>query len=99
MPLLWRVFASNAAVLVAATLLLVLSPATVSFPVALTEAVVLAGGLSAMLGIDFLLLRRAFGPLARLRRFMAAVDPLRPGARAAVDGADPEVAELTVSFN
>jgi hypothetical protein len=38
MPLLWRVFASNAAVLVGAALLLVLSPATVSFPVALTWA-------------------------------------------------------------
>ena len=99
MSLLWRVFASNAAVLAAATLALVLSPATVSFPVALTEAVVLAGGLAAMLGIDFVLLRRAFGPLGRLRRFMAEVDPLQPGARAEVDGADPEVAELTVSIN
>ena len=99
MSLLWRVFACNAAVLAAATLVLVLSPATVSFPVALTEAVVLAGGLAAMLGIDFVLLRRAFGPLGRLRRFMAEVDPLQPGARAEVDGADPEVAELTVSIN
>jgi two-component system, NarL family, sensor histidine kinase UhpB len=99
MPLLWRVFASNAAVLVAAALLLVLSPATVSFPVALTEAVVLAAGLAAMLGIDLVLLRRAFGPLARLRRFMAAVDPLQPGARAAVDDGGPEVTELTEAFN
>ena len=32
MTLLWRVFATNAAVLVAATLVLVLSPVTVSFP-------------------------------------------------------------------
>jgi two-component system sensor histidine kinase UhpB len=99
MPLLWRVFASNAAVLVAAALLLVLSPATVSFPVALTEAALLVAGLAAMLGIDFVLLRRAFGPLARLRRFMAEVDPLQPGARAAVGAAGPEVAELTVAFN
>ncbi len=40
MPLLWRVFAGNAAVLAAATLLLVVSPATVSFPIALAELIV-----------------------------------------------------------
>ena len=100
MPLLWRVFASNAAVLVAATLLLVLSPATVSFPVALTEAVVLVVGLAAMLAVDFVLLRRAFGPLGRLRalhgrgRSAAARARERSWRRA-----DPEVAELTVAFN
>jgi two-component system sensor histidine kinase UhpB len=66
MPLLWRVFAANAAVLVVATLVLVLSPATVSFPVALTEAVVLAAGLAAMLALNVMLLRRAFAPLLRL---------------------------------
>jgi two-component system, NarL family, sensor histidine kinase UhpB len=99
MSLLWRVFATNAAVLVAATLVLVVSPATVSFPVALAEVVVLAGGLAAMLALNLVLLRRAFGPLARLTRFMRGVDPLRPGERAAVGPADPEVAELTVAFN
>jgi two-component system, NarL family, sensor histidine kinase UhpB len=97
--LLWRVFLGNAVVLAAATLLLIVTPATVSFPIALTEAVVLAGGLAAMLALDFVLLRRAFGPLERLRRVMRAVDPLRPGARATVGDADPEVAELARSFN
>jgi two-component system, NarL family, sensor histidine kinase UhpB len=99
MPLLWRVFATNAAVLVAATLVLVISPATVSFPVALTELVVLALGLTAMLALNLVLLRRAFRPLARLTRFMRDVDPLQPGGRAAVGDADPEVAELTTAFN
>jgi len=66
MPLLWRVFAANAAVLVVATLVLVLSPATVSFPVAVTEVVVLAAGLAAMLALNVMLLRRAFAPLLRL---------------------------------
>jgi signal transduction histidine kinase len=51
MPLLWRVFAGNAAVLLAATLVLVLTPATVSFPVALEELLVLAGGLALMLAV------------------------------------------------
>jgi two-component system sensor histidine kinase UhpB len=99
MPLLWRVFATNAAVLIAATLVLVLSPATVSFPVALTEVVVLAAGLAAMLALNLVLLQRAFGPLTRLTRFMRGVDPLRPGARAVIGPADVEVTELTAAFN
>jgi two-component system sensor histidine kinase UhpB len=99
MTLLWRVFASNAAVLVIATLILVLTPLTVSFPIALTEAVVVAAGLALMLGIDLVLLRHAFAPLGRLTTFMRGVDPLRPGERAPVEAADPEVSELTGAFN
>ncbi len=99
MPLLWRVFATNAAVLVVATLVLVVSPATVSFPIALTEVVVLATGLAAMLALNLALLRRAFGPLGRLTAFMRGVDPLRPGARVAVEPVGGEVAELTAAFN
>ncbi|UGS34581.1 sensor histidine kinase [Capillimicrobium parvum] len=74
MALLWRVFATNAAVLVAATLVLVLTPATVSFPLAAQEAVVLAVGLALLLGLDFLLLRRAVGrdSLERVRGMLAA---------------------------
>jgi two-component system sensor histidine kinase UhpB len=71
----------------------------VSFPVAVTELVVLAAGLALMLGIDLFLLRRAFGPLARLTRLMRGVDPLRPGVRAPVESADPDVAELSAAFN
>jgi two-component system sensor histidine kinase UhpB len=99
MPLLWRVFATNAAVLVVATLVLVLTPLTISFPVALTELAVVAGGLAVMLVTDLVLLRRAFAPLGRLTGFMREVDPLRPGERAEVGPADPEVAELTTAFN
>jgi two-component system sensor histidine kinase UhpB len=98
-PLLWRVFATNAAVLVAATLVLVVSPATVSFPIALAELIVLIGGLVAMLTLNLALLRRAFGPLQRLTTVMRGVDPLRPGERAAIDAPDPEVAELAAAFN
>jgi two-component system sensor histidine kinase UhpB len=98
-PLLWRVFATNAAVLTAATLLLVLTPATVSFPIALAELFVLVGGLGAMLALDLALLRRAFGPLRRLTATMRRVDPLRPGGRAVVATSDPDVAELTEAFN
>jgi two-component system sensor histidine kinase UhpB len=99
MPLLWRVFATNAAVLAAATLLLVVSPATVSFPIALAELIVLVAGLGAMLALDLALLRRAFGPLRRLTAMMRGVDPLRPGGRAPVATSDPDVVELTGAFN
>ena len=99
MTLLWRVFATNAAVLVLATLVLVISPLTVSFPIALAELVAVSGGLAAMLILNLVLLRRAFRPLGRLTGVMRGVDPLHPGARAAIDVADPEVAELTAAFN
>jgi two-component system, NarL family, sensor histidine kinase UhpB len=99
MSLLWRVFASNALVLVVATTVLVVSPATVSFPVALTEAVVLALGLGAMLALNLVLLRRALAPLERLRASMRSTDPLRPGTRAPVDDAVPELRGVTETFN
>ncbi len=99
MTLLWRVFGTNAAVLVLAALLLVVSPLTVSFPIALVELAALGGGLAAMLVLDLALLRRTFRPLGRLTAVMRGIDPLRPGERATVEEADPEVAELTAAFN
>jgi two-component system sensor histidine kinase UhpB len=99
MTLLWRVFLSNAAVLVTATLGLVLTPLTVSFPIALTEAVVVAAGLGVMLAVDLVLLRQAFAPLGRLTAFTRRVDPLRPGERAQLAAADPEVSELMRAIN
>jgi two-component system sensor histidine kinase UhpB len=81
MPLLWKVFAGNAAVLLAATLILVLTPATVSFPIAITELIVLAAGLAVMLTLDIVLLRRALRPLGALAAFVRRVDPLAPGGR------------------
>jgi two-component system, NarL family, sensor histidine kinase UhpB len=78
---------------------LVVSPLTVSFPVALTELVVLAAGLIALLVVNLALLRRVFAPLGRLSTFMREVDPPRPGGRLATGNADHEIAELTASFN
>ncbi|MCK8433055.1 HAMP domain-containing sensor histidine kinase [Streptomyces sp. D2-8] len=98
MPLFWRIFLLNAVVLVAATALLLLGPATVSAPVLLTEAAVLSGGLAAMLIANALLLRIGLAPLQRLARAMTTTDLLRPGARPAVDG-HGEVAELIITFN
>jgi two-component system, NarL family, sensor histidine kinase UhpB len=97
--LLWRIFLGNAAVLLVATLALVVSPATVSFPVAATEAVVLASGLAVMLAVNYLLLRRAVGPLQRLAGTMRAVDPLAPGRRSELPKASGEVADLAGAFD
>jgi two-component system sensor histidine kinase UhpB len=99
MPLLWRVFTINAAVLTSAMLALVVSPLTVSFPVALTELLVLTTGLVALLVVNLVLLRRVFAPLDQLSRFMRALDPLRPGSRVPIMDGDPEIARLTVAFN
>jgi two-component system sensor histidine kinase UhpB len=98
MSLFWRVFVTNAALLVVAAIVLGVSPITVSWPIALTEAVVLTLGLVAMLVANALLLRPAFEPLERLARRMADVDLLRPGQRFAV-AARGEIVALVEAFN
>jgi two-component system, NarL family, sensor histidine kinase UhpB len=98
LPLYWRVFATNAAVLVLAFLGLVFAPVTVSVPPHATELVVLVAGLLVMLAINLLLLRPAFRPLDELAETMRRHDPLSPGTRARVDG-EPDVAALARTFN
>lgn len=98
LPLLWRVFAINAALLAVATLLLAVTPVTIHAPIALVEAVVLVAGLLAMLAANLLLLRPTFAPLERLVRRMRTVDLLRPGQRLVEEGG-LEVAELVRGFN
>lgn len=97
MTLYWRIFLLNAAVFVAAVLLL-LGPVTVSTPVLFGEALVLLAGLVVMLIANALLLRIGLAPLARLTRAMATADLLRPGSRTTVTGPG-EIAELTKTFN
>lgn len=98
MSLFWRVFVTNAALLVVAAIVLGVSPITVSWPIALTEAVVLTLGLVAMLVANALLLRPAFEPLERLARRMGDVDLLRPGQRFTV-AAQGEILALVEAFN
>ncbi|HET7043825.1 MAG TPA: HAMP domain-containing sensor histidine kinase [Gaiellaceae bacterium] len=98
LPLLWRVFAINAALLVAATLLLAVTPVTIHAPIAWVEATVLVVGLTVMLAANLLLLRAALAPLERLVARMRTVDLLRPGQRLPASGG-VEVAELVRSFN
>jgi two-component system sensor histidine kinase UhpB len=99
MSTLWRIFVGNAAVLVVATLALVLSPATVSFPLAAREAVVLGIGLAVMLTINYLLLRHAVAPLERLTWVMRSIDPLAPGRRSELASAPAEVGALAGAFD
>jgi two-component system sensor histidine kinase UhpB len=98
LPLLWRIFAVNALLLVLATVLLVVTPVTIHASIALVEAVVLAAGLGVMLAANLLLLRAVLAPLDRLIRRMQTVDLLRPGQRL-VGGGGPEADELVRSFN
>ncbi|MGB2951809.1 MAG: histidine kinase [Gaiellaceae bacterium] len=98
MPLFWRVFAANAALLVAGTLVLVVTPAHVSKHIALTEGAVVAVGLLLMLAANIVLLRPLFKPLERLSRRMQNVDVLRSGQRIPVTSPG-EVGDLERTFN
>ncbi|MGW2272552.1 HAMP domain-containing sensor histidine kinase [Streptomyces yangpuensis] len=95
--LYWRIFLLNAGVLAVAVALL-LGPVTVSTPILFGEALVLLGGLAAMLVINAVLLRVGLAPLARLNRAMATADLLKPGTRPTVTGRG-EIAALTRTFN
>jgi two-component system sensor histidine kinase UhpB len=99
MPMLWRIFVGNAVVLVAATFALVLSPATVSFPVAAAEALVLGLGLVGMLMVNYFLLHHAVAPLERLTAVMRSIDPLDPGRRSGLGSAPGEVGALAGAFD
>src|SRR3954451_19214242 len=98
LPLYWRVFAVNASLLTSVAVLLIVSPITISFPIALTEAIVVVIGLAVTITVNGVLLRRAFEPLARMAQRMSTVDLLRPGQRLLVVR-DDEVGRVVVAFN
>ncbi len=96
--LYWRVFLVNASVFVLGTLVLVITPATISFPIELTELIVLAVGLGLLLALNALALRAVFAPLERLMRVMHEVDPRRSTRR--LDPLGPrEAREVVTVFN
>jgi two-component system sensor histidine kinase UhpB len=98
LPLLWRVFAINATLLVLATLLLVLARGRIHGSFAFLEGADIAVGLAVMLAANFLLLRQTLRPIERLVGRMRTVDLLRPGQRL-VEGGGVEVTELVRVFN
>ena len=91
-PLFWRLFVPNACVLVVACVVLMVEPAN-------GRIVALVGGLTIMLAVNLLLMRRAFAPLTRLMTTMNRVDPLHPGERVPVVGPPSEVTVLAREFN
>ncbi len=98
LPLFWRVCLTNGVVFVLGTLVLVLSPATVSARPLWSEVVVLLIGLAVIVLLNGLLLRSVLRPLDRLTTLMAAIDLRRPGLR--LDDADSGPARpLVQSFN
>jgi two-component system, NarL family, sensor histidine kinase UhpB len=98
LPLFWRVFGTNAAVLVLAFLALVFAPVTVSVPPTAIELAVLAVGLACLLALNLGMLRPAFRPLDELVETMRGHDPLSPGKRVRVGGG-PAIVALAQTFN
>jgi two-component system sensor histidine kinase UhpB len=98
LSLFWRVFAVNAGVLVVIAVLLLVTPITISAPIAVAEAAVVVAGLVVTVAANAVLLRRAFAPLGRLAARMEMVDLLRPGQRLDVVRSD-EVGRLVATFN
>ncbi|MBV9311718.1 MAG: hypothetical protein JOZ73_12865 [Solirubrobacterales bacterium] len=99
-PLLWRVFAANAAVFAVAVALLALTPVTVHASIRLSELVVLLAGLVVMLIVDLLLLRHVLAPMHRLSRCIGTIDHINPGQRAhGFDRASSETQALAQAFN
>lgn len=95
-----RVFLTNAAIVLAGWAVLAFSPASVQSPLdALNEAAVGLVGLTLMLVLNLVLLRRAFAPLRRLARLMSEFNPLRPGPRPQVEPGVAELSEVTLAFN
>jgi two-component system, NarL family, sensor histidine kinase UhpB len=98
MSLFWRVFLTNAVLLIVAAIVLGVLAVTIGAPVALTETAVLVVGVVTMLLANLLLLRPSFVPLERLARRMRDVDLLQPGQRLPVTG-PAEVGALVRAFN
>ncbi len=91
-PLFWRLFVPNAAVLVAAGVLLELEPPNGRVPI-------LVAGVAVMTLVNLLLMRHAFAPLARLAFLMRRIDPLEPGRRLPLEGPESEVSLVSHAFN
>lgn len=93
-----RLFVLNGLVFTIGTLVLALSPATVSSPVLLTEIPVLTVGLALILAVNALLLRASLAPLDALTTLMRRVDLLRTGDRM-VDAGNGDLTNVIETFN
>jgi two-component system, NarL family, sensor histidine kinase UhpB len=99
-PLLQRVVAVNATLVIAACLLTVSVVAPHKFSeVAVDEAIVLAGAIILLTLINVVVVRRFVAPLQRLTRFAREVDLSSPGRRITDVEPTSEAGELTATFN
>jgi two-component system sensor histidine kinase UhpB len=98
MSLFWRVFAANAAILIAGALTLAFAPGPLHRHAAVIDLTALIVGLLAMLIANGLLLRRLFRPLERLAEQMESADVLRGGQRLPA-GSSGEIGRLERTFN
>lgn len=96
--LYWKVCLINGAVLCAGALVLMLSPASVSRRVLISEAAVMVIGLGLVLVVTALLLRAALGPVDRVIREMATVQLSGVGQRIEATGDGPG-AQLVRSYH
>lgn len=93
-----RVVAINASIVAGATIVLVLTPVTVGYPIRLTEAFVLIAGVLFVVVANALVLRISFGGLARMVARMETVDLLNPQERLPVIGG-PETRAVVAGLN
>ena len=98
MPLFWRVFLANAAILLAGILVLAFTPVRVSKHTTLPEVIDLLAVLALMIVVNWLILRPLFRPLERLAGRMEGADVLRGGQRVPIDSSG-EVGALEHAFN
>jgi two-component system, NarL family, sensor histidine kinase UhpB len=99
LSLFWQVFLIDAAVLVVITVLLAVSPITISAPIKLDQLAVLLAGLVVLLLVTLAILRRTLSPLEELTQTMREIDPLSPGQRVSLDESDADVTALSAAFN
>ncbi|MFO7398761.1 MAG: histidine kinase [Actinomycetales bacterium] len=93
-----RLFLSNGLVFTAGTLVLAVSPVTVSAPVLPAEVPVLIVGLGVILAVNAILLRKSLAPLEALTALMRRVDLMGSSARL-TDRGNGDLADLIESFN
>jgi two-component system sensor histidine kinase UhpB len=97
-PMFWRVFWSNAAVLVLAVAALTLWPLKVAPPLGASDLLALVAAVAVALVASLVLMRPAFQPFDQLAESMREHDPLEPSPRVDVDGG-PKVTALAHTFN
>ncbi|MCT2584321.1 sensor histidine kinase [Actinophytocola gossypii] len=93
-----RLFLINGLVFTIGTVVLALSPATVSAPVLVTEIPVLIVGLAVILAANAVLVRSSLAPLGSLATLMERVDLLRHGDRLLERG-NGDLTHLIRTFN